>query len=111
MWAGARDNAPAVDPRSRERIPAYRRRGDLGPLGSTRRPDRRNRCHRKFFDTRRFTGPLLTPDADGTGRIRLTGLPADSEVHYRVTLDADGALSEPATGVFRTAPATTATSD
>ncbi|ORB56750.1 alkaline phosphatase [Mycobacteroides saopaulense] len=58
-----------------------------------------------FSDARRFSGPALTPDTDGTGRFRLTGLPADTEVHYRVTLDSDGTLSEPVTGVFRTAPA------
>ncbi|AMT72407.1 alkaline phosphatase D family protein [Mycobacteroides immunogenum] len=58
-----------------------------------------------FSDVRRFKGPILTPDTDGTGRLRLTGLPADAEVHYRVTLDSDGSLSEPLTGVFRTAPA------
>ncbi|WP_431963428.1 alkaline phosphatase D family protein [Nocardia sp. bgisy134] len=58
-----------------------------------------------FTDARRFTGPLLTPDADGTGRVRVAGLPSGSVVHYRVTLEAeDGATSEPLTGVFRTAP-------
>lgn len=60
----------------------------------------------RFSDARRFTGPFLTPESDGTGRFRLTGLPADTEVHYRVTLDSDGALSAPVTGVFRTAPTT-----
>lgn len=58
----------------------------------------------RFSDARRFTGPMLTPESDGTGRMRLTDLPADTEVHYRVTLDSDGTQSEPVTGVFRTAP-------
>ncbi|MBF6190183.1 alkaline phosphatase D family protein [Nocardia sp. CDC186] len=63
-----------------------------------------------FRDPRRFTGPLLTPDSDGTGRVRVNGLPAGTQVHYRVTLRGeDGATSEPVTGVFRTAP--TAASD
>ncbi|MCP2318226.1 alkaline phosphatase D [Nocardia amikacinitolerans] len=60
-----------------------------------------------FTDARRFTGPLLTPDTNGTGRVRVAGLPAGSLVHYRVTLEAeDGATSEPLQGVFRTAPTT-----
>ncbi|MDO3640037.1 alkaline phosphatase D family protein [Mycolicibacterium arseniciresistens] len=51
-------------------------------------------------------GPLLTPDSDGTGRIRLTGLEPGQQVHYRVTLEGDdGARGEPLTGVFTTAPA------
>lgn len=50
-------------------------------------------------------GPLLTPQSDGTGRIRLQGLESGQQVHYRVTLeDEDGARSEPVTGVFVTAP-------
>ncbi|RDI49280.1 alkaline phosphatase D family protein [Nocardia mexicana] len=63
-----------------------------------------------FTDTRRFEGPALTPATDGTGRLRLAGLPAGQQVHYRVTLEGDGgATSEPLTGVFRTVP--TAASD
>ncbi|WP_425577671.1 alkaline phosphatase D family protein [Nocardia callitridis] len=59
-----------------------------------------------FTDARRFTGPLLTPDSDGTGRLRVNGLPSGQQIHYRVTLEGDdGAASEPVTGVFRTAPA------
>lgn len=56
-----------------------------------------------FKDAKRFEGPMLTPDTDGTGRVRVNGLPAGSTVHYRVTLEGDAA-SEPRTGVFRTAP-------
>lgn len=58
-----------------------------------------------FRDPKRFTGPLLTPESDGTGRVRVNGLPAGAQVYYRVTLRGeDGATSEPVTGVFRTAP-------
>lgn len=58
-----------------------------------------------FTNARRFDGPTLTPDSDGTGRFRVTGLEPGQTVHYRVTLEGeDGATSEPATGVFRTAP-------
>ncbi|MEU7140707.1 alkaline phosphatase D family protein [Nocardia sp. NPDC046473] len=58
-----------------------------------------------FTNVRRFTGPLLTPDSDGTGRVRVNGLPAGEQVHYRVTLESDdGGRSEPITGVFRTVP-------
>ena len=42
-----------------------------------------------FTDPVRFEGGLLTPDTDGTGRLRLTGLPAGQQVHYRVTLEGD----------------------
>ncbi|MFE3545619.1 alkaline phosphatase D family protein [Nocardia sp. NPDC059177] len=63
----------------------------------------------KFSDVKRFTGPLLTPATDGTGRVRVNGLPAGQLVHYRVRLEGeDGASSETLTGVFRTAPATPA---
>lgn len=60
-----------------------------------------------FANARRLSGPLLTPDSDGTGRMRLVGLEPGQQVHYRVTLEDDdsGALSEPLTGTFRTAPA------
>ncbi len=61
-----------------------------------------------FKDAKRFEGPMLTPDTDGTGRVRVNGLPAGQQVHYRVTLEGD-ATSEPITGVFRTVP--TAASD
>ncbi|ASF08894.1 putative phosphodiesterase/alkaline phosphatase [Nocardia brasiliensis NBRC 14402] len=58
-----------------------------------------------FTNAKRFAGPLLTPDSDGTGRVRVNGLPAGQQVHYRVTLENEsGAVSEPVTGVFRTVP-------
>ncbi|QNG20083.1 alkaline phosphatase [Rhodococcus triatomae] len=58
-----------------------------------------------FTNATRHVGGLLTPDSDGTGRLRVTGLPSGEQVHYRVTLEGDdGATSEPVTGVFRTAP-------
>jgi alkaline phosphatase D len=57
--------------------------------------------------SRTLRGPVLTPDTDGTGKLRLTGLPPGREVFYRVRAeDLDGrAASEPLTGSFRTAPA------
>lgn len=60
-----------------------------------------------FAGARRWNGPVLTPESDGTGRMRLVGLEAGQDVHYRVRLtDAlTSAESEPVTGVFRTAPA------
>ncbi|NNH72216.1 alkaline phosphatase [Nocardia uniformis] len=62
-----------------------------------------------FNDPKRFEGPLLTPDTDGTGRLRVVGLPPGQQVHYRVTLEGDnGATSEPFTGIFRTAPTSAA---
>lgn len=62
-----------------------------------------------FKDAKRFEGGMLTPASDGTGRVRVNGLPAGQQVHYRVTLEGeDGTYSEPVTGVFRTAPAAAA---
>ena len=58
-----------------------------------------------FANPVRIRGPQLSPASDGTGRVRVSGLEPGQTVHYRVTLEGgDGALSEPATGVFATAP-------
>ncbi|EWC61925.1 secreted alkaline phosphatase [Actinokineospora spheciospongiae] len=59
-----------------------------------------------FRNARTLRGPLLTPATDGTGRLRLTHLPAGREIHYRVRAeDLDGrTTSAPLTGSFRTAP-------
>ncbi|MDP1806039.1 MAG: alkaline phosphatase D family protein, partial [Acidimicrobiales bacterium] len=57
----------------------------------------------EFRRARRIRGPLLTPDTDGTGKVRV---PGRGTVHYRVTAeDLDGrTASEPLTGSFRTPP-------
>jgi alkaline phosphatase D len=61
-------------------------------------------------DFRRFStvrGPLLTPDTDLTGKVRLSGLPAGERIHYRVrAADVHDAslVSAPVSGVFGTAP-------
>ena len=58
-----------------------------------------------FTNATQVRGPLLTPASDGTGRVRLRGLEPGQRVHYRVILEGeDGARSEPAAGVFTTAP-------
>lgn len=58
-----------------------------------------------FDNARTHRGPQLTPESDGTGRLRIAGLEAGQRVHYRVTLEGeDGATSEPLSGVFTTAP-------
>ncbi|MGK5742313.1 alkaline phosphatase D family protein [Micromonospora sp. URMC 103] len=65
----------------------------------SRRPDLRG--------ARRVTGPVLDPDGDFTGTVRLRGLPAGERLHYRVTvesLDRHGLTSEPLTGALTTAP-------
>ena len=56
-----------------------------------------------FADARTLRGPLLTPDSDFTGKLRV---PGSGTVHYRVTAeDLDGRVtSEPVTGSFRTPP-------
>jgi alkaline phosphatase D len=61
-------------------------------------------------DFRRFStvrGPLLTPDTDLTGKVRLEGLPAGERVYYRVRaadLHDSSLVSAPAAGAFGTAP-------
>ncbi|WP_448612390.1 alkaline phosphatase D family protein [Geodermatophilus sp. URMC 60] len=44
------------------------------------------------------------PDTDHTGRVHADGLPAGTELFYRVHFDADGQDSEPVVGRLRTAP-------
>ncbi|WP_087929199.1 alkaline phosphatase D family protein [Streptomyces albireticuli] len=60
-----------------------------------------------FRRVRRWTGPLVGPDTDFTGRTALRGLPPGEQVHYRVTLadpDDPRRTSRPVRGTFRTAP-------
>lgn len=58
-----------------------------------------------FRNARKFTGPRLSPDSDGTGHLRIAGLEPAQTVHYRVTLEGEGgAAGEPVTGMFTTAP-------
>lgn len=58
-----------------------------------------------FDNARRVTGPVLSPDTDGTGKVRLTGLTPGQPVYYRITADDGRNASEPVTGYFRAAPA------
>ncbi len=61
-----------------------------------------------FRDPLRIDGPEVLPADDCTGRVLLEGLPAGSEVFYRVSmvdLTDRRAVSEPVMGRFRTAPA------
>ncbi|MGV9802936.1 alkaline phosphatase D family protein [Mycobacterium sp. NPDC003449] len=59
-----------------------------------------------FDNPARVEGPRLSPNSDGAGRIRITGLEPGQTVHYRVTLEGeDGATSEPVAGVFKTVAA------
>ncbi|KAA5828730.1 alkaline phosphatase D family protein [Saccharopolyspora hirsuta] len=88
--------------------------GDPSPDGAVvwTRADRPSRMfvevsrHADFRDARRVPGPLLTPETDGTGELRLGGLPPGQQLHYRVVAqDLDGRVdSEPLTGTFRTVP-------
>ena len=58
-----------------------------------------------FAHARRVEGPVLTPDTDFTGKVRVFG--RGRTVHYRVTAeDLDRRVgSDPVTGSFRTPPA------
>jgi alkaline phosphatase D len=56
----------------------------------------------------RLIGPVATQNTDYTARIDLRRLPAEKQIHYRVTfqaLDSPRIVSEPVIGTFRTAPA------
>lgn len=57
-------------------------------------------------DARAVPALAVGTPTDYTGKLALTGLPSDQDIFYRVTMSdlADGTLSEPATGTFRTAP-------
>nr|CEL21275.1 Alkaline phosphatase precursor [Kibdelosporangium sp. MJ126-NF4] len=56
-----------------------------------------------FRYARRLRGPVLTPDTDGTGKLRVRGVLPGCETYYRVRAeDLDGrTVSEPLTGSFR----------
>ncbi|MFI7597318.1 alkaline phosphatase D family protein [Actinoplanes sp. NPDC049681] len=65
----------------------------------SRRPDLRG--------ARRVRGPVLTPDTDLTGKVRLRGLPSGERFFYSVrveSLDRPGLFSEPVPGQLTTAP-------
>ena len=64
----------------------------------SRRPD--------FRGAREVRGPVVTPDTDFTGKVRLRDLPSDTKIYYRTrveSLDRPGLASEPVRGSFRTA--------
>ncbi len=106
--------APAVVRRDRPVLTHGVQSGDVTPSGALvwTRADRPSRmlvevsADPSFRNARLVRGPLLTPDTDGTGKLRLTNLPPGRQVHYRVCAeDLDGRTrSEALTGTFRTAP-------
>ncbi|HSA50858.1 MAG TPA: alkaline phosphatase D family protein [Yinghuangia sp.] len=56
-------------------------------------------------DAKSVRGPLLTPDTDLTGRVRLRGLPSGRRIHYRVRIEGErGAAGQALTGSLVTAP-------
>ncbi len=58
-----------------------------------------------FTRTQARTVPMATPATDLTAQFHLSGLPAGTEVFYRVSFEDRGARSEPVVGRLRTAPA------
>jgi alkaline phosphatase D len=55
----------------------------------------------------RLQGPIVTPETDLTGKLRLPGLRSGSDVYYRIAaadLDDPGRVGEPVAGRLRTAP-------
>jgi alkaline phosphatase D len=66
---------------------------------ASRRPD--------FRGSRVIRGPIVTPDTDFTGKVRLRNLPADTKLYYRVraeSLDRPGLFGSYAAGSLSTAP-------
>ncbi|MDI2129907.1 alkaline phosphatase D family protein [Yinghuangia seranimata] len=58
-----------------------------------------------FHNAQVVRGPLVTPETDLTGRVRLRGLQAGKRVHYRVHVEGDrGAAGPSVTGSLVTAP-------
>ncbi|MEU4245307.1 alkaline phosphatase D family protein [Actinoplanes sp. NPDC026619] len=67
----------------------------------SRRPDLRG--------ARLLRGPVVTPDTDFTGKVRLHNLPSDSKIYYRVraeSLDRPGLYGSSLDGSLWTAPST-----
>ena len=65
----------------------------------SRRPD--------FRGSRLVRGPVVSPDTDFTGKVRLGNLPSGEKIYYRVkveSLDRAGLFSSPLSGSLRTAP-------
>jgi alkaline phosphatase D len=66
---------------------------------ASRRPDLRG--------ARLVRGPIVTPDTDFTGKVRLAGLPSDAKIYYRVraeSLDRPGQFGAAVSGTLATAP-------
>lgn len=83
--------------------------GDAGARSATvwARADRPSRMLVEIGD-RVVRGPVVTPERDLTGKVRLTGLPAGADLTYRVRfadLDDPSLVSAPEAGRLRTAPA------
>ncbi len=58
--------------------------------------------------TKTFRGAMLTPDSDGTGRLRLVGMQPGQKIHYRMIMEDQhtAVRSQPVIGSFTTAPST-----
>ena len=66
---------------------------------ASRRPDLRG--------ARLIRGPIVTPDTDFTGKVRLADLPSDSKIYYRVraeSLERPGLFGSGLSGSLSTAP-------
>jgi alkaline phosphatase D len=67
---------------------------------ASRRPD--------FRGSRLVRGPVVTPETDFTGKVKLGHLPSGEKIYYRVrveSLERAGLFSSPVSGTLRTAPA------
>lgn len=66
-----------------------------------------SRSPERFVVSERVPGPVLTPQTDFTGKVRLDGLPPGRDLSYRVVLadlDDPSLTSQPEQGTLRTAP-------
>ncbi|WP_370290156.1 alkaline phosphatase [Nocardioides sp.] len=114
--AGAATGSPLLVHRDRPLLPSGVQSGDVRTGAATlwARSDRPARLiaeisrDPRFRRSRTVPGPVVGPDSDFTGRIDLRGLPDGIDLHYRVRavdLHHHRAVSAPAAGRLRTAPA------
>jgi alkaline phosphatase D len=100
--------APALVRSGRPQVTHGVQSGDPGAHAATvwARADRPSRLLVKIGG-RVVRGPVVTPESDFTGKLRLTGLPAGADLPYQVRfadLDDPSLVSAPEPGRLRTAP-------
>ncbi len=115
LLAGRASAAPLLVRRDRPLLPLGVQSGDVRAGGAVlwTKADRPSRLVAEisrdpsFRRARTVRGPVVTAATDFTGQLDLHGLPAGTDLHYRiraVSLDDHRAVSAPVAGRLRTAP-------